>query len=82
MDEQPDMGRKGHTMNETLYLELEETNLPEGSTVGVTLRVPVESAEAAPALRDELVTRFFSGLQFTARLHVHRTDGPCEVQDL
>lgn len=69
-------------MNEKLYLEMDETNLPEGSTVGVTLRVPVESAEAAVVLRDELATRFFAGLTFTARLHVHRTDGPCEVQDL
>lgn len=69
-------------MNEMLYLEIQQTGLPETDPVGAIIRIPVESREAAILLRDELAPRFFAGLQFTARLHVHRTDGPCETQEL
>lgn len=65
-----------------LYLELEQTGLPELDPVGVSIRVRVTSAEEANTLKTELANRFFSGLSFASKLHVHRTDGPCEAQDL
>lgn len=65
-----------------IYLEMNETNLPEGSTVGISIRVPVESPEAAPALRDELAARFFVGVPHEDCLHLHSADSPCEVVPL
>lgn len=69
-------------MNEILYLEIEETNLPENSTIGSQIRVEVASSEAAVTLKDELVTRFFANKTYISKLHTHRTDAPCEVVEL
>lgn len=68
---------------ETYYLEMNQT-IPEGdvSTLAVEIRVRVADQTEAEALKAELANRFFSGLTYVARLHVHRTDGPCEVSDL
>ena len=70
------------TSEPILYLEINETNLPENSTVGLSIRLPVTSEAEAITLRDELVQRFFQGVTYTAQLHIHRTDGPCEVTPL
>ena len=65
-----------------IFLEMNQTELPENDTVGLTVRLPVESKEAALALRDELATRFFAGVAYTSQLHTHNTDAPCEVEPL
>ena len=65
-----------------LYLEITETGLPENNTIGAMVRVEVPDASAAATLRDELVSRFFAGKTYTAKLHTHRTDAPCESVDL
>jgi hypothetical protein len=69
-------------MNETLLLEIEQTNLPENCTVGANVRLPVETREAAVTLKEELLTRFFSGMTYVSRLHVHSTVVPCTTEEI
>jgi hypothetical protein len=66
-----------------LYLEINEV-IPDGdlSTIGLSIRVQVTDEAQASTLRDELVQRFFQGVAHAAQLHIHRTDGPCEVRPL
>lgn len=65
-----------------MFLEMTETGLPENQTVGVMVRVRVADRDAALVLKDELAGRFFAGIPHQATLHIHRVDGPCEVEPL
>ncbi len=63
-----------------LYLEMKQSDLPPLTDVGINIRVEVASVEAAPALRDELATRFFAGHTHADQIHYHYADQPCTTE--
>lgn len=67
---------------EILYLEMQELTLTPRDDIATFLRLPVESVEAARALRDQMAATWFVGKQYTAKLHHHIPMGSCTTEDL